>query len=143
MPPRNLQPWLARGETKQKKLRFGAGGGARREVLPGSRVWVLLQGFIREDAARSRRCPRNVARAPDVECGVLAGALTAPRSRWIYITIIWRCQSSALGSVWRGREPALRSKHLRNCVVRPLRGSGRCCLRWGFCLSIGCFGRFA
>lgn len=29
-------------ETKQKKLRFGAGGGARREVLPGSRVWVFF-----------------------------------------------------------------------------------------------------
>lgn len=85
-----------------------------REVLPGSRVWVLLQGFIRGRMLRAP--PKNAARRGVGDSS--AELMDLHNNNWTL---------SVLGSGWRGREPALGSKHLRNCVVRPLRGRGR---RW-------------
>lgn len=116
----NLKPWLARGRNEAEKAevwgwRRSAEGGVARQPRVGFFFCCrdLSGKMLRGPGAPPN--PQNVARAPDVVSGVLAGALTAPRSRWIYITIIWRCRCSALGSVWRGWEPALRSES--TCVI--------------------------
>lgn len=66
------------GAERSSKSR-GSGLAAEREqrevVLPSSRVWVLLQGFIRGRCCAIPALPQNVARCPS---GALCGVCDSP-----------------------------------------------------------------
>lgn len=145
----NLKPWLARGRNEAEKAevwgwRRSAEGGVARQPRVG---FFFCCRDLSGKMLRGPGAPPNPQKCcPRPRCGV-RGVGRRPDSSAEQMDLHNNNLAlSVLGAGQRlegmGTCPSL-EKHLRNCVVRPLRGSGRCCLRWGFCLSIGCFGRFA